>query len=171
MDREGEEPKRSSISCQIPASACSSRGALEGELYLRVCPHSRARLLGFQTPSPAVDTPSYGPPWRKGELPGLSGCLSRKITKCRLSGLTPLGRINQPVKTPFFSLRTTMAPSTPISPPLCPHTHAMPPSTAEFLCLHDHSPAKEILSPEILVWGLRESRAVWLLAWMGVVWT
>lgn len=146
MDREGEEPKKSSISCQIPASARSSRGALEGELYLRVCPHARARLLGFQTPSPAVDTPSYGPPWRKGELPGLFGSLSRKITKCRLSGLTPLGRINQPVKTPFFSLRTTMAPSTPISPPYA-HTHMQchPPQLSSFVSMTTVQPRRFFL--------------------------
>lgn len=29
----------------------------------------------------------------------------------------------------------------------------MPPSAAEFRCFHDHSPAREILSPETLVWG------------------
>lgn len=57
------------------------------------------------------------------------------------------------------------------SPPCYPHSHmhTTQPFTADFTCLHDHDQVEKILSTEILVWRLRESFLVWLLAWIGVV--
>ncbi|CAI9168809.1 unnamed protein product [Rangifer tarandus platyrhynchus] len=113
------------------------------------------------------------------EVSGMGSSSINVITeayKMQVFWAHPLGRINWPMKRPFLSLRTTPLQSHPSTPECAcththTHTHIMPPSTAEFHCLHDHSPAREILPPETLVWGLIGSCDIWLLAWPGMEWT